>query len=362
MANSMLWVYVGTYTNSRSKGIYVMRLDLADGKMSPMWTVPNVVAPSFLAIHPSWRFLYAVNEVTEFEGKPSGSVSAFSIDQRTGNLQFLNQLASGGEGPCHLVVDRHGKYVLVANYVGGSVATLSIADDGRLQSIKSFVQHEGSSVNAERQEAPHAHSINLDAANRFAFAADLGLDQVIIYRFDDQSGELIAGQIPAATVKPGAGPRHSAVHPTGKFLYVNNELDSTVTAFAIAAKQGELTTLDTVSTIPSDFHGENSTAEVQVHPSGKFLYVSNRGHHSIAVIAIDLDTGRLTPVAHQPTQGETPRNFGIDPTGRYLLAANEDTDSIVVFRVDLDTGKLTAVAGPYGVHSPVCVKMMLPPE
>jgi 6-phosphogluconolactonase len=251
--------------------------------------------------------------------------------------------------------------VLVANYGGGSVSVLPIQSDGRLGPATGFVQHEGSSVNPRRQERPHAHSMNLDAANRFAFAADLGLDKVLVYRFDANRGTIVPNDPPAATVAPGSGPRHFAFHPRGRNAYVINEMTSTVTAFRYDAGRGRLTELHTISTLPQGFTGNNSTAEVQVHPSGRFLYGSNRGHDSIAIFSIDSDTGRLTQVGHQPTGGRTPRNFGIDPTGVYLLAANQESSTVTVFRIDPRTGRLTPTGQTVNVPVPVCVKMMAAP-
>jgi len=352
-------VYVGTYTRGASEGIYLCHLDLATGRLELAGLAAKAVNPSFLAIHPSRSLLYAVGEMSNFAGEKTGAVSAFSIDRKTGQLSLLNQAGSQGRGPCHLVVDHTGKYVLVANYGGGSVACLSIKDDGRLGKATSFVQHQGSSVDPRRQKGPHAHSINLDAANRFAFAADLGLDKILIYRFDAKGGQLAPNEPAWAEVAPGSGPRHFAFHPSGRYAYVINELKSTVTGFRYDRRRGALEPIETVSTLPEGFDGDNTTAEVQVHPSGKFLFGSNRGHDSIAIFRIDLDTGRLTFVGNESTRGSTPRNFGIDPTGAYLLAANQATDNVVVFRIDANTGKLSPTGHSAAVPSPVCVKMIM---
>jgi 6-phosphogluconolactonase len=352
------WVYIGTYTNAKSKGIYLFQLDLVTGKLTPEGLVAESKSPSFLAIHPNHRFLYAVNEVDNFGGANSGAVSAFTIDPKNGHLTLLNQQSSRGAGPCHLSVDHQGKDVLVANYGSGSVAVLPIQLDGRLAPATAFDQHEGKGTNPQRQEGPHAHSFNVDAANRFAFAADLGLDKILIYRFDAARGTLTPNDPPAAAVDPGSGPRHFAFHPNGRYAYIINEMASTVTALAYDAQKGTLTPLQTLSTLPGGFKGNSSTAEVQVHPSGKFLYGSNRGHDSIAIFKIDPDTGRLTAAGHQSTQGKTPRNFGIDPTGQYLLAANQDSDSIVVFRIDPATGALTPTGQVVEAPTPVCVKFL----
>jgi 6-phosphogluconolactonase len=349
-------VYIGTYTDTKSKGIYAFRLDLTKGALTPVGLVGETESPSFLAVHPNHRFLYAVNE--SFAGKNGGGASAFAVDVKSGKLTFLNKQPTRGSGACHLVVDKSGKNLLVANYGGGSVVVLPIQKDGRLGESSAFVQHQGSSVDPLRQEAPHAHSINLDAANRFAAVADLGLDKVLIYSFDPAKGSLVANDPPSTSVKPGAGPRHFAFHPKGRYAYVINELQSSVTAFAYDAAGGTLKELQTLSTLPESFSGNNSTAEVQVHPSGRFLYGSNRGHDSIAVFAINPKAGHLRLLENQLTQGKTPRNFGIDPTGSYLLAANQDSDNIVVFRIDRKTGKLAATGQALEAPRPVCVKFL----
>ena len=353
-------VYVGTYTGGKSRGIYILRMDSRTGALTPAGVTGDIANPSFLAIHPGGRFLYSVNEIRDFAGKRSGAVSAFSIEPKTGNLTLLNQQPSGGGGPCHLVVDHTGQNVLVANYGGGSVSVLRILGDGRLGDATAFVQHKGSSVDPRRQERPHAHSINLDARNQYAFAADLGLDKVLIYRFNAGRGTLAPNKEPSASVEHGAGPRHFAFHPKGLYAYVINELHSTVTAFAYDGSRGILRKMQTISTLPTGFKGRSFTAEVQVAPSGRFLYGSNRGHDSIAVFAIDQEMGTLTPVEHESTRGKTPRNFGIDPTGTFLLAANQNSDTIVVFRMDAKTGKLEPTGHVADVPKPVCVKFLPP--
>ena len=356
-------VYVGTYTKGTSKGIYLSHLDVAAGVLSEAKLVAETDNPSFLAIDPSHRFLYAVGEVGNFGGRSSGAVIAYSIDAATGDLTELNQQASMGASPCHLVVDATGKNVLVANYGGGSVAALPIRDDGRLGRATAFVQHAGSSVNPRRQQGPHAHSINLDAASRFAVAADLGLDKILVYRFDSKQGTLTANDPPSVSVAPGAGPRHFAFHPNGRFAYVINELALTVTAFGYAADRGVLTPIQSLPTVPKDADRKGlSTAEVQVHPSGKFLYGSNRGHNTIVVFRINRNTGKLTHVENESTGGKTPRNFAIDPTGSFLLAENQASDSIVVFRIDQKSGALHPTGQKVDVPSPVCVKMMPAPR
>ena len=349
-------VYVGTYTGPKSKGIYLFELDMKTGALTPKGLVGETANPSFLAIHPSNKFLYAVGEVGNFEGKKTGAVTAFAVNA-DGTLKQLNAQSSGGSGPCHLVVDKAGKNVLVANYGGGSVASLPIDADGKLKEAASVIQHKGSSADKSRQSSPHAHSINLDPANKYAMAADLGLDQVLVYEFDPAKGTLTPNKTPHATVAPGSGPRHFAFHPSGKYAYVINEMLMNTTAFAYDEKDGVLKEIQTITTLPEGGKGKGqSTAEVQVHPSGKFLYGSNRGHDTIAIYTIDQATGKLTAVGHQPTGGKTPRNFGIDPTGTFLLAANQGSDSIVVFRIDPTTGQLKATDQKAEVGSPVCVK------
>lgn len=350
-------VYVGTYTRGDSEGIYRFTLDSRTGEVSEPELAAKLVNPSFLAIHPSQPLLYAVNEVSGFNGnKKAGGVSGFSIKTATGALEPINSQLSGGAGPCHLIVDLSGSNVLVANYGGGSVAALPIGEGGALQPASSFIQHEGSSVNPRRQAGPHAHSINVDPANKFAFVADLGLDKVLVYQLDPQAGKLAAHDPPSVSVRPGAGPRHFAFHPSGKFAYVINELESSITAFAYDG-EGKLTPRQTITTLPLGFDGNNSTAEVLVHPSGKFVYGSNRGHNSIAVFRVG-DDGTLESVEQESTQGEIPRNFRIDPTGRFLLAANQNTHNIVLFRIDQKSGALEPTGTSLNVPSPVCLRMV----
>ncbi len=350
-------IYIGTYTGGKSEGIYSARFDRGTGELSGLELVAKAKNPSFLALHPSKPFVYAVNELGSFEGAKSGAVSAFAR-RPDGRLEFLNQKASSGGAPCHIVTDSAGTHVLVANYTGGNVAVIGIEGDGRLGETTSVKNHKGSSKNPDRQEGPHAHSIHLDAAGRFAFAADLGLDQVLVYRFGGADGSLAPHDPPFARVMPGAGPRHFAFHPTSSYAYVINELGNTVTAFRYNAELGTLETIHSISTLPREFSGTSYTAEVLVHPSGKFLYGSNRGHDSIAVFAIDSPTGRLSALEHEPTGGKTPRNFGIDPAGNFLLAANQASDSIVVFRIDAETGKLEPTGHRLDVPTPVCVKFI----
>ncbi|GIW80391.1 MAG: hypothetical protein KatS3mg105_2198 [Gemmatales bacterium] len=353
-------VYFGTYTGGKSKGIYRYYLDTKTGKLTYIGVTEGIANPSFLAIHPNKKYLYAVTEVSNFQGKKSGAIAAFRIDPKDGGLTMLNHALSGGSGPCHLVVDRLGKTVLAANYGSGSVCAIPIAGDGKLKEAASVIQHKGSSVDPRRQKGPHAHSINVDANNRFAVAADLGLDKLLIYRLDADKSTLTPNDPAFAEVPPGSGPRHFAFHPSHKFAYVINEMKMTITAFAYDPEKGALKSLQTISTLPAGEKPQKgfSTAEVQVHPSGKFLYGSNRGHDTIAIFAIDQQKGTLRLVGHESTRGKTPRNFGIDPSGNFLLAANQSTDNVAVFRIDPKTGKLKLVGQPIEVPRPVCVKFL----
>jgi len=350
-------VYIGTYTGGKSKGIYVSRFDSAGGKLGPPELAAESISPSFLAVHPNHRFLYAVNESGDYAGKKSGAVSAFLIDAHTGKLTPLNQQPSGGDGPCHLVVDKTGRTVLLANYGGGSVESVPIKPDGSLDAPATFIQHRGSSADPGRQKGPHGHFITTDSANRFALACDLGLDKIMVYKFDPANSSLVANDPPSAAVASGSGPRHLAFHPGGRYAYVINEMKCTMTAFSYDSERGELKEVQNLSTLPEGetVQPDYSTAEVEAHPSGRFLYGSNRGHHSIVVFGIDEKTGRLTHIENASTQGKTPRGFGIDPTGNYLLAANQDSDSVVVFRIDQKTGRLTSAGTSIEVGKPVCV-------
>jgi len=363
-AGQTVTVYVGTYTKgTESKGIYRFTLDLASGQLTPAGEPAAAVNPSFLAFHPNGRFLYAVNEISDFEkvDKGAGAVSAFAIDAKTGALTLLNQQSSKGSGPCHLSLDSAGKHVLVANYGGGSVAVLPVEKDGTLKPAVTFLQHLGSGANPKRQAGPHAHSINLDRANRHAFVADLGLDKLFVYTYGAAKGELVPQEPQSFQAAPGAGPRHVAVSPDGEFVYVINEMALTVTALRYDDDSGALKEVQSVSTLPEGTAASSdySTAEVVISPDGKFLYGSNRGHDSLAIFSRDKSTGKLSLVGHQPTLGKTPRNFAIDPSGAYLLAANQNSDTITVFKIDRATGKLTPVGSPISVPRPVCVRMKL---
>jgi len=348
-------VYFGTYTGKGSKGIYACRFRPSTGKLTPVELAAETVNPSFLAVDPAQRYLFAANEIGDYRNAKSGSVSSFAIDRHSGKLRALNAVASRGADPCHLTVDKSGSHVLVANYNGGSVAVLPVKADGMLGEASDFKQHLGSSVNPERQHEPHAHDVVLTPDNRFAVVADLGLDKLLVYRFDIEKGALSANDPPYGPVKPGSGPRHFALHPNGRWAYVINEMGNTITAFDWDADKGSFHELQTISTLPKDFKGENSTAELVVHPKGRYLYGSNRGHDSIAVYAIDPAKGMLTSIENVSTLGQEPRNFALDPTGAYLFAANQNSNTVVVFHVSPRNGRLTPSGEEVEVLSPVCV-------
>jgi 6-phosphogluconolactonase len=355
-------LYVGTYTGPESKGIYAYSYDAATGKLTPLGVAAETANPSFLAIDSTRKFLYAVNEGHDYKGENSGAVTAFSIDDRkTGKLTELNEVSSHGADPCYISFDRTGKYALVANYSGGTVAAFALAADGRIGEASSVVKDAGElGPNKARQEAPHAHFIQASAHNRFVYVADLGLDRVLIYKFDAAKGTLTAGGPPvlagaspspagsaakdffSATLAPGTGPRHIAFSADGKFMYVMGEMDSTVTVFANAANE-TYHSVQKISALPSGFSGNNTAAEIEIHPSGKFLYTSNRGDDSIAVFTVNRATGKLTFLQRISSGGNAPRHFAIDPTGARLLVANEDTGNIIEYRIDPATGRLKPV-------------------
>jgi 6-phosphogluconolactonase len=352
-------LYVGTYTTSGSEGIYIFTLNTITGQLNKTHTIKDVVEPSFLAIGKSRRYLYAVNETEVYEGKESGAVSAFSIDQKTGSLDFLNKQPSMGGAPCHISTCDNEKFVLVANYLGGNVVVFPIEDGGKLGEPVDVIQHSGFGPDKERQGSPHPHSIILSKDNRFAFVADLGADKVFIYQFDDRTGKLKPN--PAQDyyqTKAGAGPRHFKVHPNGKLAFLINELNSTITSFAFDKRKGTLKEIQTVPTLPSNFSGANSCADIHIAPNGKFLYGSNRGHDSLVIYAIDQQTGEMKYIEHVSTEGKKPRNFAISPDGKTLLAANQSSDSIIVFSVDEKTGKLKQTNNSAKVSMPVCLKLI----
>ena len=352
-------VFVGTYTggDSISKGVYSCEFDAETGKLSEPVLAAELINPSFLAIHPSGKYLYAVNEVSEGPGRGNGAVTALTINA-DGTLTKINHQASEGGAPCHCNVDSTGTNLLIANYGGGNVAVYPISEDGSLKPVSCNIQHEGSSIDKSRQGAPHAHSINISSDNKFAYAADLGLDKIMIYKLDAEAHTLTPASQPAALVTPGGGPRHFAIHPSSKFAYTNNEITMVVTGFSRNPEDGSLKAIQEISTIPAGFDGRKSTAECLVHSSGKFLYVSNRGHETITAFTIDQETGLLTYVENEPTGGKEPRNFFIDPSGKWLLAENQNSDTVYVFSIDQQTGALKPTGDFVTVGRPVCIRMV----
>lgn len=351
-------LYIGTLASGASQGIYQAELDSKSGELQLIGVAGNIENASFLAIHPNLRCLYAACEVDQYANSKGGAVAAFHIDAATGKLALINHQSSAGALPCHLSLDRQGKHALVANYLGGNAAVLPISADGKLGSATATVQHHGSSVHKVRQLQPHPHSINLDSANRYAFVADAGTDEILVYRFDSAAGTLTPHDPRVLRTAVGAAPRHFAFHPNGKWAYIINELDSTVAAMRYDPERAALTTVQTLSTLPASVAVDNLAAEIVVHPNGRFLYGSNRGHDSIAMFAIDATIGALAPLGHHPSGGKVPRHFGIDPTGRFLLSANQDSNNIVVHEIDPTSGKLAQSAHGIEVPSPVCIQFV----
>ena len=342
-------VYVGTYTGGSSEGIYVYNLNMSSGELTYESHIAGVENPSFLALSPDNRHLYAVNE------NEDGGVTSFAVASGSGELTEINRKPSGGSLPCSIMVDRTGSSVLVANYGSGTVSAFPVLENGSLGDSATFIQHEGSSVDPNRQEGPHAHMIITDPANKYAFVPDLGMDRIMIYQLEPETARLTAHEPAYVQVRAGGGPRHLDFHPTVRFAYVINEMGNAITAFEYEASTGSLSEIQMVNTLPVDFRGSSSTADIHITPSGDFLYGSNRGHDSLAIFSIDQTTGLLTPLAIESTRGENPRNFGIDPTGTFLLVANQSTDSVTTFRIDQTSGALKEVSIAE-VPTPVCLK------
>ncbi|HEY8670587.1 MAG TPA: lactonase family protein [Terriglobales bacterium] len=363
-------LFVGTYTKNESKGIYAYRYDGVSGQLKSLGLAAETSNPSFLTVDRAGKFLYAVNEDGTYKGEASGGLSSFAIDHKTGKLAQINQVSSHGADPCYISLDRSGKFLLVANYTGGTVAVFPVLPDGHIGEASSVVKDAGAlGPNKERQDAPHAHWIETSARNRFAYVADLGLDRVLIYKFDAKTGKLTEGSATAsgtpttkpraddffsATLAPGTGPRHVAFSADGNFMYVLGELDSTVTVFANDDKE-TFRSIQKISALPGGFSGKNDAAEIAMHPSGKFLYTSNRGDDSIAVFSVAPGTGQLSVVGTFPAGGKAPRNFVIDPAGTHLLVANQETGNIVVFSIDPASGRLTPTGQIAKTGSPVCL-------
>ncbi|HYJ91341.1 MAG TPA: lactonase family protein [Pyrinomonadaceae bacterium] len=352
-------LYVGTYTtDTASKGIYIFRLETSTGKLTQQTTVNGVTDPSFLTIDKRRRYLYAVNETDEYNGMKSGAVSAFSIDGRSGDLTFLNKQPSMGGSPCYISISSNNRFVIVANYAGGNIAVLPVEASGQLQPAIEVKKHEGTGPIKDRQEAAHAHWVDFDRTGRIVAACDLGADKIFLYRFDDRTGKLMPNAAqPFFQTKSGAGPRHLTFSPNAKFAYLINELGSTIAALAYDQNRGMLSAIQSISTLPSNWIGENTCAEIQLSPDGNFLYCSNRGHDSIVSYSVDQSTGKLSLIEHTSTGGKVPRSFVVDPTGSMLLAANQKSDNIVSFVIDKKTGKLQPTGNEYTVPSPVCLKI-----
>jgi 6-phosphogluconolactonase len=351
------YVYVGSYADPGSAGIHVYTFNTESGVLTYEDSVSGLGNPSFLAVDARRFHLFAVSEVMEFQGTSGGAVASYAIQPETGKLTFRNVQPTFGGASCHISMDREGKRLFTANYMGGSVSMFPIADTGEVEKAAEVIQHYGSSILPGRQEAPHAHSVTLDPTGTYAFAADLGLDKIIIYKIEGSLGKMLPHN--EVSMNPGAGPRHLVFHPGGNYVYVINELDSTITAFTYDSQRGTIDPIQTVSTQPEHDQKISTCADIHISPCGKFLYGSNRGHDSIAVFAIDTATGKLTLVEHASTLGKTPRNFALSPDGRFVLVANQDSNAIVVFERDEQTGQLQATGHSVEVSKPVCIRMVI---
>lgn len=348
------WVYFGTYTGSDSRGIYGCRFDPIRGRLTPPQLVAEVPNPSFLALHPKRPLLYAVSELGDGQGRAGGLV-ALAIDRRTGRLRQLDEQSSGGDGPCHLAVDAQGRAVFVANYGSGSVAVLPLDREGRLGPAETVIQHVGAGAHPYRQRGPHAHQAVPSPDGAHVLVCDLGIDQVRIYRWRGRTGQLVSHDPPLMALPPGSGPRHLAFHPNGKWVYVLNELNSTLTVCPWDRRAGRLEPLTTEPTLPRGISSSgNTTAEVAVHSSGRFVYASNRGHDSLAMFAVDEESGGVRLLGHVSTEGRTPRHFAFDPTGRWCLVENQNSDQVAVFRVDARSGRLVFTGHLMRIPRPVC--------
>jgi 6-phosphogluconolactonase len=368
MAGKEQLVYVGTYTEKirfgtgqvfegQGEGIHIYGMDQDSGALRPVLTVKDVKNPSYLAFHPHRPLLYAVNELKSYRGEATGTLSAFALDPQNGQLRYINRVVTHGTDPCHVTVHGSGKHALVTNFASGSIAVLPIREDGGLAEASEVVQHRGSSKDPVRQSGPHAHSVTFDSTGRFAYVPDLGLDKLMIYRFDAEGGTLTPHDQPWLETRPGAGPRHFVFHPDDGSAYLINELDSTIVSLEYDGESGRLKENQTVSALPESFRGKSTCADIMVEPSGRFLYASNRGHDTIAIFRIDRGSGKLESLGHESTRGRTPRNFTIDASGTFLFAANQDTDDIACFRIDRRSGGLSP-AGSFSAPTPVCVKIL----
>jgi len=354
-------VYFGTSVEQEQGGIYMALFDMRTGHLGKAVHVGHAPRAGFIAIHPDGKYIYSTGANTEFDGVKTGAVNAFRITEPDGMLTKINARSSGGLGPCHVSIDPTSKNVLVANYFGGSCSVLPIRPDGSLAPASCTQKHTGSSIHPQRQTAAFTHSINCDPAGRFAIVADLGMDKILIYRFDATAGTLTPNDPPFIAIEPGGGPRHFTFHPSGKFAYADLELSNKVVAFQYDADQGALKEIQTLSTLPAGFTGESTTSEILTTPDGHFLYVGNRGHDSLAIFSIDPVNGKLTALGHEPTRGKTPRNFNMDPTGTCLLAANLESGNVVVFRINRETGMLEFTGSEIEVPEPICIRFLAAP-
>jgi 6-phosphogluconolactonase len=356
--NNYKYFYVGTYTDGDGKGIYLYKMNTESGEVDLVSVTENIDNPSYLAIDKQNKYLYAVNEVSNFGETKNGSVSAFKIRSGTNKLKLINKVSSGGAHPCYVSVSDDGNFILAANYTGGSVSILPVKNEGGLQKASDVAQHTGSSINEKRQSAPHAHSAYFGPQQKFVYAVDLGIDKVNIYKFDPENGKLLQNDPPFFEAEPGSGPRHMAFHPNAKFAYLISELNNKIIALSIDGVSGGLTKLEEYSALPKDYEGTSYCADIHVHPNGKFLYGSNRGDNSIVIFKIDEVSGKLNLVGHEQTQGDWPRNFVIDPSGKFLLVANQKSNDVMVFKINLSTGELIFINQIITVPSPACVKFL----
>lgn len=353
-----VYLYVGSYAEAEEYGLHVFVYDEKNLQIKEIQQLSGHRNPSFLAIHPSGDFLYSVNEIADFNGVSEGSVTSFAIDRDSGELEYINQQSSKGAHPCHISVPDNGNHILVANYSGGNLAVLPVAPDGSLEMASDIVQHEGSGINERRQRGPHAHSIYPNLDGSMIFSADLGTNKVMIYEAVNDEGALIPNSIqPYLKMEPGAGPRHIAFHPSGKWIYVINELNSTITRLEFDPQTGNAHVLESVTTLPEGWDDESFCADIHVHPSGRFLYASNRGHNSIAVFKIEND-GRVVPKGHESVRGEWPRNFAIDPAGARIFVANQHSNNITIFDIDQNSGGLSFTGIELKIQKPVCIKFL----
>lgn len=347
-----LFVYFGTHSAGPQIGLSLSHFDSETGGLTPPKLLVEAKEPAFFVIHPEGRYLYTCNS-----GVPGG-LSAYKIEPKTGELTLINRVLAGGGDTSFVSLDQTARYALVANYLGGNIAVFALRPDGGVGDWTGFAQQTGSSVDPERQTHAYAHAIITDPTNRFALVPDLGVDKLFVYHFDEKSGAIKPNKPPFAQVAAGLGPRHVRFHPNGRWVYLINEMGSRIIGFNWDSTTGALSDFQTISTLPPDFKGANACAELEVHPNGKFLYASNRGHDSLAVFAIDPSTGRLSLVEHTSSRGKTPRNFAFDPSARWILCTNHGSDNAVVFRVDPESGHLTPVGEPVRVPAPFCERFL----